>query len=111
MLALITAIFADSEANLIGIEEPENCVHPMALSAFVEFLPVVRERVQFLVTTHFPLLLYYLDKPEAVRVVWRDEKKGTVVRLQHNLDGLRKALDASGFGLWEFYETKGFGFG
>ena len=111
MLALMTAIFTDSEANLIGMEEPENYVHPMALSAFVEFLLSMRERVQFLVTTHSPLLLDYLDKPEAVRVVQRDGKKGTVVRPQHNLDGVRKALDASGFGLGEFYETKGFGAG
>ena len=111
MLALMTALFADPEANLIGIEEPENYVHPMALSAFVEFLLSVRKRVQLLVTTHSPLLLDYLDKPEAVRVVQRDGDKGTVVRPQHNLDGVRKALDASGFGLGEFYETKGFGAG
>lgn len=111
MLALMTALFAGPEANLIGIEEPENYVHPMALSAFVEFLLSEKERVQFLVTAHSPLLLDYLDKPEAVRVVQRDGKKGTVVLPQDNLDGVRRALDASGFGLGEFYETKGFGAG
>ena len=38
MLALMTALFAESEANLIGIEEPENYVHPTAIASFVEYL-------------------------------------------------------------------------
>ena len=36
MLALMTALFAESDTNLIGIEEPENYVHPTALSSFVD---------------------------------------------------------------------------
>lgn len=111
MLALMTALLAEPEANLIGIEEPENYVHPKALSTFVDYLLRVRERIQFLVTTHSPLLLDYLNEPEAVRVVKRDEKKGTAVLPQRNPDGVRKALEASEFGLGEFYETKGFGAG
>ena len=111
MLALMTALLAESEVNLIGIEEPENYVHPTALSAFVNYLLSVRERVQFLVTTHSPLLLDYLNEPEAVRVVKRDGKKGTVVLPHRNPAGVRKALESSGFGLGEFYETKGFGAG
>ena len=109
MLALMTALFSETEANLMGIEEPENYVHPAALDAFIQYLLNARERVQFLVTTHSPLLLNYLNEPEAVRVVRRDEEKGTVVLPQDNPDGVRRALEASGFGLGEFYETKGFG--
>ena len=109
MLALMTAIFAETEANLMGIEEPENYVHPGALNAFVQYLLNARERVQFLVTTHSPLLLDYLNEPEAVRVVQRDEERGTIVLPQENPDGVRKALEASEFGLGQFYETKGFG--
>ena len=111
MLALMTALFAEPERNLIGIEEPENYVHPAALNAFVQYLLKVRKRVQFLVTTHSPLLLDYLNDPEAVRVVRRDKEKGTVVLPQENPDGVRKALEVSEFGLGEFYETKGFGAG
>ena len=109
ILALMTALFAETEATLMGIEEPENYVHPGALNAFVQYLLDARERVQFLVTTHSPLLLDYLNKPEAVRVVQRDEEKGTIVLPQENPDGVRRALEASEFGLGEFYETKGFG--
>lgn len=111
MLALMTALLAESEANLIGIEEPESCVHPTALSALVNYLLSVRERVQFLLTTHSPLLLDYLNESAAVRVVKRDGKKGTVVLPQRKPDGVREALESSGFGLGEFYETKGFGAG
>ena len=111
MLALMTALLAEPEGNLIGIEEPENYIHPTALSTFVRHLLDARERVQFLVTTHSPLLLDYLNEPEAVRVVQRDEEKGTVVLPQDNPDGVRRALEASEFGLGQFYETKGFGAG
>ena len=109
MLALMTALLAEPETNLIGIEEPENYVHPAALLAFVQYLLNARERTQIMVTTHSPLLLDYLDKPEAVRVVQHHGEKGTVVLPQENPDGIRRALEASGFGLGQFYETKGFG--
>ena len=67
MLALMTALLAEPEANLIGIEEPENYIHPTALSTFVQYLLGARGRVQFMVTTHSPLLLDYLNEPGAVR--------------------------------------------
>ena len=38
MLALMTALHGHPEAILIGIEEPENYIHPTALSSFVEHL-------------------------------------------------------------------------
>lgn len=110
MLALMTALLAEPEANLVGIEEPENYVHPTALSSFVEYLLEARGRTQFMVTTHSPLLLDFLNEPEAVRVVQRDDAKGTVV-VPGDPAGVRRALDASGFGLGAFYETKGFGSG
>lgn len=108
MLALMTALFAEADTNLIGIEEPENYVHPTALSSFVEYLLQARNRIQFMVTTHSPLLLDFLNRPEAVRVVQRGEQGTTVVKGE-NPDNVRRALQASGFGLGAFYETKGFG--
>ncbi len=109
MLALMTALFGDPETNLIGIEEPENYIHPTALSSFVEYLLDVRDRVQLLVTTHSPLLLDALSDPAFVRVVKRSDRGDTSVVKEENPGGVRKALEASGFGLGEFYETKGFG--
>ena len=109
VLALMTALMGQPDAKLIGIEEPENYVHPTALSSFVEHLLNARGRIQILVTTHSPLLLDFLNDPAAVRVVQHSEHEGTTVVEEKNPEGIRSALDASGFGLGQFYETKGFG--
>jgi predicted ATPase len=108
MLALMTALFGET-GSLIGIEEPENHVHPTALAAFAEYLRKARDQVQILVTTHSPLLLDFLDAPEAVCVVQHDDQEGTKVTREINPGAVRQALEASGFGLGEFYETRGFG--
>ena len=108
-LALMTALLGEPEANLLGIEEPENYIHPGALSAFVEYLRYSQDRVQFMVTTHSPLLLDLLDDPGAVCVVQRGGQEGTAVRREANPEGVRNALRASGFSLGEFHQTKGFG--
>ena len=91
------------------IEEPENYVHPTALSSFVEHIRDAQERVQFMVTTHSPLLLSHLDDPGAVRVVQLRVPEGTKVMSERDPEAVRRALDASGFGLGELYQTKGFG--
>jgi predicted ATPase len=109
MLALMTALFGESGTNLIGIEEPENNIHPTALTSFAEYLLKVRERVQILVTTHSSLLLDFLNEPAAVSVVRHTDTEGTRVTRETNPDAVREALNESGFGLGEFYETKGFG--
>jgi predicted ATPase len=109
ILALMTALFGECDRNLIAIEEPENYVHPTALASFAEYLMKARERVQILVTTHSPLLLDYLNDPAMVCIVRHSPDWGTQVSRESNVDAVRQALDASGFGLGEFYETKGFG--
>ena len=109
MLALMTALLTEPETNLIGIEEPENYVHPTALRDFALHLLKAKDRVQFIVTTHSPLLLDFLDDPAAVRVVQRGPDNATTVLAKENPDGIRKALDESGFGVGEYYETRGFG--
>lgn len=109
VLALMTALYAQPETTLIGIEEPENYIHPSALQALVQHMLSAQGRVQFMVTTHSPLLLDYLDEPVAVNVVKRDDFLGTVVLPESNPDGVRKALEASGFSLGQYHETKGFG--
>lgn len=108
ILALMTALHTSADAKLVGIEEPENYVHPGALSSLVEYLQSVHENIQLVLTTHSPLVLDALGDAGAVRVVRRDEQRGTVVE-QDDADGVRRALEASGFGLGEYYQTRGFG--
>ena len=109
MLALMTALHGQPATTLIGIEEPENYIHPSALSSFVEHILDARDRVQFMVTTHSPLLLDSLDDPAAVNVVRRDDLNGTTVLKESDPASVRKGLEASGFGLGEYHETRGFG--
>ena len=108
-LALMTALYGKRDASLVGIEEPENYIHPTALQSFVEYALDSGNRAQLVITTHSPLLLDFLDDPSAVRVVRRDERDGTIVQQVGDPDRIREALEASGFGLGEFYQTKGFG--
>ena len=108
-LALMTALYGQPGTALIGIEELENYAHPTALNAFVEHIMEARQWTQFLVTTHSPLLLDYLDDPAAVNIVKRDDIKGTTVQKESNPEGVRKGLEASGFVLGEYHQTMGFG--
>lgn len=109
MLALMTALFEEAGSSLVGIEEPENHIHPTALAAFAEYLMKARKRIQILVTTHSPLLLDFLNEPEAISVVQHTDERGTRVIQESDPEAIKRALEASGFGLGEFYETKGFG--
>ena len=109
MLAMMTALYAQPEPTLIGIEEPENYIHPSALSSFMEHLNQSRGRIQFMLTTHSPLVLTIVNEPVAVNVVRRNDTKGTLVVKEDNPTGVRQALDASEFGLGEYHESRGFG--
>lgn len=108
-LALMTALHGRPGASLVGIEEPENYVHPTALRSFVECALDSGNDAQLVITTHSPLLLDFLADPPAVRVVKRRERDGTTVERPGDPDRIREALEESGFGLGEFYQTTGFG--
>jgi predicted ATPase len=108
ILALVTALLGEDEASLVAIEEPENHVHPSALAAFAQHLRAASERVQVVVTTHSPLLLDAIDSPEAICIVRRTEQ-GTRVERESHPEAVRRALEESGLGLGELYETSGFG--
>ena len=109
MLALMTALYSQMENTLLGIEEPENYVHPSALHAFVEHILGAEERAQIMITTHSPMLLDIINDPSAIFVVKRDQSEGTIIAKEKNPEGVLKALEVSGFGLGEYYETRGFG--
>ena len=62
-----------------------------------------------MITTHSPMLLDIINDPAAIFVVKRDQLEGTIIIKEKNPEGVLKALEASGFGLGEYYETRGFG--
>lgn len=109
ILALMTAMFEESSSRLVAIEEPENNIHPAALGDFVGYLIGVSGKTQLVVTTHSPILLDFLEDPASVIVVRRDDVKGTTIIREGDPEGVKAALDASGFSLGEYHQTRGFG--
>ena len=109
ILALLTAMFEESSSGLVAIEEPENNIHPAALGDFTSYLTSASGKTQLAVTTHSPILLDFLEDPASVIVVRRDDAKGTTIIRENNPEGIKAALDASGFSLGEYHQTRGFG--
>ena len=93
---MMTALYAQPEPTLIGIEEPENYIHPSALSSFMEHLKQSRGRIQFMLTTHSPLLLTIVNEPVAVNVVRRNDTKGTLVVKEDNPTGVTAGIGCVG---------------
>ena len=72
MLAYLVLLYDPDPPPFIGIEEPENFLHPRLLPGLAEECRAASERTQLLVTTHSPFFLNAL-RPDEVRVLWRDE--------------------------------------
>ena len=73
MLAYLVMLYDPAPPPFIGIEEPENFLHPRLLPELAEECRAACDRTQLLVTTHSPFFLNSL-KPEEVHILWRDEK-------------------------------------
>lgn len=73
MLAYLTVLYAPAPARFIGIEEPENFLHPRLLPELAEECRAAAEHAQLLITSHSPFLLNAM-RAEEVRVLYRDEQ-------------------------------------
>ncbi len=71
MLAYLILLYDPVPPPLIGIEEPENFLHPRLLYGFAEECREATGSAQVLATTHSPFFLDAL-RPDEVRVFWRD---------------------------------------
>ncbi|WP_210518375.1 AAA family ATPase [Hymenobacter terricola] len=70
LAALLTLLYEPDATGLLGLEEPENELHPQLLYRLAEELGKASETRQLLVATHSPLLLDALA-PEQVWVLHR----------------------------------------
>lgn len=79
LLAYLTVLYDPSPASIVGIEEPENQLHPRLLSLLAEEARSAAGRSQMLVTTHSP---YFADAlvPRELWVLYRAEDGYTRVR-------------------------------
>jgi predicted ATPase len=93
MLAYLVVLHDPAPPPFIGIEEPENFLHPRLLPELAEECRVTSARTQLLVTTHSPFFLNAM-RPEEVRVLWRDDQGYTQARCVAELEGVREFVDS-----------------
>ena len=109
MLAYLVLLYDPDPPPFIGIEEPENFLHPRLLPELAEECRAASERTQLLVTTHSPFFLDAL-RPEEVRVLWRDEAGHTQVRRAADLGNVPAFMD-EGASLGDLWMEGQFGVG
>lgn len=93
MLAYLVALYDPAPPALLGLEEPENHLHPRLLYELAEECREASARSQLIVTTHSP---FFLDamKPEEVWVLSRDAKGYTEAIRAADLMGVSEHMDA-----------------
>ncbi len=95
MLAYLTVLYDPQPPPLIGIEEPENQLHPRLLPELAEECRKAAARTQLMVTTHSPFFVNGL-RPEEVWVLYRDEKGYTQGRRAVDMQGVTDFMEAGG---------------
>jgi predicted ATPase len=92
MLAYLVLLYDPTPPPFIGIEEPENFLHPRLLPELAEECRAASDRTQLLVTTHSPFFLNGL-RPAEVRVLWRDEQGYTQTQRAADLPGVSNFVE------------------
>jgi predicted ATPase len=93
MLAYLIILYDPHPPQFVGIEEPENFLHPRSLPELAEECRAASERTQLLVTTHSPFFLNAL-RPKEVRVLYRDEQGYTQVVHVADIQGVSQFIQA-----------------
>ncbi len=93
MLAYLVLLYDPQPPPFIGIEEPENFLHPRLLPELAEECRAAAERSQMLVTTHSPFFVNAL-RPEEVRVLYRDDAGYTQAVRAADIEGVPQFMDA-----------------
>lgn len=95
MLAYLTVLYDPAPPQLVGIEEPENQLHPRLLPELAEECRKAAERTQLMVTTHSPFFVNGLRQQE-VWVLYRDAKGYTQARRAADMKGVSDFMEAGG---------------
>lgn len=91
MLAYLTVLYDPEPPRFIGIEEPENFLHPKLLPELAEECRAAAERSQLLITSHSPFLLNAM-RPEEVRVLYRDDQGFTQTVRTSDIPGITEFM-------------------
>ena len=109
MLAYLVLMNDPVPPPFIGIEEPENFLHPRLLYGLAEECREASGATQILVTTHSP---FFLDavRPNEVHVLWRDESGYTRSQSLDQNERIMAFMDA-GASLGDLWMEGHFGVG
>jgi len=109
LLAYMIVLHDPDPPQFIGIEEPENFLHPRLLPELAEECRSATARSQLLATTHSPFFLNVLRRDE-VRVLYRDDKGYTQSERAADIQGIPEFIDA-GASLGDLWLEGRFGVG
>ncbi len=91
MLSYLVILHDSNPPPFIGIEEPENFLHPRLLAGLAEECRAATERTQVFATTHSPFFVDALN-PNEVRILWRDEEGFTKSKIAGDIPGVREFM-------------------
>lgn len=91
MLAYLTVLYDPDPPQLVGIEEPENHLHPRLLPELAEECRSASANSQLMVTTHSPFFVDAL-KPEELWVLYRNEQGFTQARRTADMKGVKNFI-------------------
>jgi predicted ATPase len=92
MLAYLTVLYDPEPPKLVGIEEPENHLHPRLLPELTEECRNASANTQLMVTTHSPFFVNGL-KPEELWVLYRDENGYTQAKRTADMQGVPEFME------------------
>ncbi len=92
MLAYLTVLYDPNPSQMIGIEEPENHIHPRLLPELAEECRAASGNTQLMVTTHSPFFVDVL-KPKELRLLYRDEKGYTQAKCAAEIPGVQEFIN------------------
>lgn len=93
MLAYLIVLYDPKPPQLIGIEEPENQLHPRLLNGLAEECRKTSSKAQLMVTTHSPFFVNGI-KPNELWVLYRDEDGYTQAKRASDMPRIRDLIEA-----------------
>jgi len=91
MLAYLTLLYDPDPPQLIGIEEPENQLHPRLLPELAEECRQAAALAQLMVTTHSPFFLNAI-RPDEAWVLYRTADGFTQARRVSEMVGIKEFM-------------------
>lgn len=93
MLAYLVVLMDPEPPHFVGIEEPENFLHPRLLEELAEECRAASDRSQLLVTTHSPSFVNGI-RPEEIRIIYRNEDGYSEVKRASEVQGVEEFVEA-----------------